>query len=79
MTEVEYMDGTVEHFEEEPVMEPLMTPDEVAAVLRKKSADWVYRAARNQVLPSVWVGRSVRFRRSDIEAFIANGGTKEEQ
>ena len=70
MTEVEFMDG-------EEQLEPLMTAEEAALVLRV-AADWVYRAARNEVIPCVRLGpRVVRFRRSDIESFVVQGGTRE--
>lgn len=51
----------------------LMKAEEVAARLSVPPT-WVYAAARNRLIPSVQVGRYVRFRRSDIEAWIEAGG-----
>ncbi len=38
------------------------------------SDDRIYTLSREQILPSVRVGRSLRFSRNAIEEFIANGG-----
>ena len=51
----------------------LMLPEEVAQRLQVKLS-WVYMAARQKILPSVKMGRWVRFKESDVEAFIAKGG-----
>ena len=45
--------------------EPLMTVPELAQMLRKSEA-WVYRKSRSGVIPTVMVGRSRRFSRSDL-------------
>ena len=50
-------------------MEPLLTPQEVAEILRV-SVDTVYGHARNGLLPSVRIGNSVRFRAEDIRAVV---------
>jgi len=39
------------------------------------SEDSIYRYARSGVLKNVRIGRSLRFLREDIEAFILRGGT----
>lgn len=50
-------------------IEPLMTPDEVAAFLRK-SRSWVYQAAADKRLPSTRVGRDLRFHRATLEEWL---------
>jgi excisionase family DNA binding protein len=57
--------------------EPLLTPEQVAGRLNVQKS-WVYRAARNGTIPAVNVGRWVRFRIEDVEAFIATGGADDE-
>ncbi len=52
----------------------LLTADEVAAVL-SVPASWVYRAAREGVVPSVTLGRYVRFDSADIARWIAGQKT----
>lgn len=47
----------------------LLTPEEVAAMLRVPKT-WVYAQAREGNLPCVRMGRYVRFRRADIEAWM---------
>ncbi len=52
--------------------EPLLTVGEVAALLNV-SAAWVRQHAsgfRNPTIPSVKLGKSVRFRPSSVQAFI---------
>lgn len=68
--------------EDEPNLEPLLTAEEVAPVLKVKPAT-VYEAAADGRIPCVrlWAGRRralVRFRRSDIERLIheRSGATK---
>ena len=51
-------------------MTPLLTPQEVAALLRV-SLPTVYRLARERALPCVGIGRSVRFRGEDVERYVA--------
>jgi len=58
----------------DPELEPLLTAEEVAPILRVRPAT-VYEAAANGRIPCVrlWEGRKrglVRFRRSDIENLI---------
>lgn len=56
--------------------ERLLTPEEVAEILSVQKS-WVYQAARNGTLPSIRVGRWVRFRSKVVEEFIAKGGAGE--
>ena len=49
--------------------EQLMTVPEVAAVLRK-SPDWVYR--HQDEIGAAYVGRSVRFQKGEVEAYLRN-------
>jgi excisionase family DNA binding protein len=49
----------------------LMTAREVAAVLRV-APGWIYAATRRNAIPHVRLGRYVRYRRSAIEAWMAN-------
>lgn len=53
--------------------DPLLTPAQVAERLNVPQS-WVYRAARESTLPSVKVGRWVRFRPVDIDDYIRKGG-----
>ncbi len=47
----------------------LLTAEEVADQLQVPQT-WVYRAAREGLLPSVACGRYVRFHPSDLEAWV---------
>ena len=51
--------------------ERLLTPKEVAEILNVSSS-WVldHSSRRRPYLPSVKLGKAVRFRREDVEAFI---------
>jgi excisionase family DNA binding protein len=51
-------------------VDPILTPNEVADLLRMRKS-WVYNAARTGELPHLRLGRSVRFRRSAIDAYLA--------
>jgi excisionase family DNA binding protein len=51
----------------------LLTADEVAEILRVTPAR-LYGLARCGVLPSIRIGRQVRFAPAAIEQFIARGG-----
>ena len=51
----------------------LMTADQVADRLAVP-VGWVYRAARDGVLPCVRLGRYVRFEREAIDKWIRDGG-----
>lgn len=49
----------------------LLTPDEVAAKLRVKTGTLaVWRSKKCYDLPYIHVGRAVRYRDEDVEAFI---------
>jgi excisionase family DNA binding protein len=52
-------------------MENLLKPEEVARILRVSTA-WVYDHAERKkpVLPSVRLGKAVRFKPEDIQKFI---------
>jgi excisionase family DNA binding protein len=47
-----------------------------AAKILNCSAAYVFRLIREGRLPGVYLGRSVRIRQEDLEAFIAAGGSK---
>ncbi len=49
----------------------LLTADEVAEILRVPKS-WVYSHLSD--LPTIRLGRYVRFRRSDVERFLENRG-----
>lgn len=53
-------------------IEPLMLVEEAAAILRV-APDWLYRAARADRIPSVRMGRNVRFRPEDIRELRDHG------
>lgn len=55
--------------------EELLRPETVADMLCVDRST-VYKLQREGRLPCVRIGEAVRFRLSDIEGFIANGGTK---
>ena len=58
--------------------EDLLTIDEVARMLKVKTA-WLYAAAQRGDVPRVKVGKFVRFSESEINAWIARGGTMSER
>jgi excisionase family DNA binding protein len=55
-------------------VEKLLTPAEVAGILSVDKS-WVYRAARTGLLPSIRVGRWVRFHPTVVRRFIQQGGS----
>ena len=57
---------------EDILSEPLMDVQEVAALL-SVSKSMVYKLAEQEALPSVRIGRLVRFRRRDVAAFVLRG------
>lgn len=61
---------------EQTLAVPLLTAEQVAERLSVEPS-WVYRAAREKKLPSVKVGRYVRFRGHEVQAFIDQGGVPE--
>jgi excisionase family DNA binding protein len=50
--------------------DPLLTADEVADLLRV-TRGWVYSETRARRIPHVRLGRYVRYRRSAVEAWVA--------
>ena len=52
---------------------PMLTADEASAILRVRTPQ-VYALARDGVIPSVRVGRAVRFNRDQLMRWIENGG-----
>jgi len=56
-------------------LEPLLTAQEVAAILNVRTGR-VYELVRSGALPAVHIGRQVRFRKADLELWIAQGGEK---
>jgi excisionase family DNA binding protein len=59
-------------------MQDVLTVDEAAAFLRC-SADTVKRQARAGRLPASKIGRAWRFRRADLDRWLAEGGTRREE
>jgi len=55
-----------------PPPDPLCTPAEAAQYLRW-TVSTVYTAASRRKIPSVKVGRSLRFRRTDLEKLVKAG------
>jgi len=53
-------------------VEPLLTAHEVARMLGVNVA-WVYERTRRDAVPYVRIGRYVRFRRPDVEAWVQSG------
>lgn len=53
---------------------PLLDVNETAEMLRI-SGRYVRELLKRETLPAVHIGRRVLVRRSDVERFIANGGT----
>jgi excisionase family DNA binding protein len=56
--------------EHRPANDPLLTADQVAAMLQVTKA-WVYAETRAGRIPHVPLGRYVRYRRSAVLAWIA--------
>jgi excisionase family DNA binding protein len=59
-------------------MQDVLTVDEAAAFLRC-SPDTVKRQAREGRLPAAKIGRAWRFRRTDLDRWLAEGGTRREE
>ncbi len=53
---------------------PTLRAAEVAELLGYRSRNPVYLLARDGRLPCVRIGRAVRFRHQDVDAFIRSGG-----
>lgn len=56
-------------------VERLLTAQEIADRLRV-SDKWIYKAAADRKLPSVKMGRYLRFRAADVQSWIERGGTE---
>ena len=54
-------------------MTKLLSAEQVAEMLGE-SKEWVYMAARESILPSVRLGRKVKFSEKAIDEFIESGG-----
>jgi len=63
---------TVEVADQRPAIGALLTVDEVAAILRVPKS-WIY--AHLSDLPTIRLGRYVRFKRSDIDEFLSRRGS----
>lgn len=56
------------------IPDEILTAEEVARLFRVEPS-WVYRKAREGLLPSIKLGRYRRFWRSQILDYAAEGGT----
>lgn len=56
--------------------EPLLTAAEIAPILRV-TVPTIYRWADDGTIPSVKIGKTIRFRRSEIEALLAPAASPE--
>jgi excisionase family DNA binding protein len=57
----------------EALVDPLLTPDEVCALLKVRK-EWLYTQVQRHRLPVVRInGRTLRFKTSDVQAYIADG------
>ena len=54
-------------------MTKLLNAEQVADLMGE-SREWVYMAARENIIPSVRLGRKVKFSEKAITEFIENGG-----
>jgi excisionase family DNA binding protein len=63
---------TIELSNQSPAGGALLTVDEVAAILRVPKS-WIY--AHLSDLPTIRLGRYVRFKRSDIDEFLSRRGS----
>ena len=59
-------------------MQDVLTLEEAASFLRC-SPDTVKRRARAGELPAAKIGRAWRFRRADLDQWLAEGGTRRER
>ena len=50
-------------------MEELLSPKEISELL-KVSKPWPYQMAKRRLLPYYKMGKVIRFKRTDIEAFL---------
>lgn len=63
------------HIAPGPQMKPYMNADEVAELIGGVHREWVYRHARCGTIPSIRIGRTVRFRRDAIEQWLLDQET----
>jgi excisionase family DNA binding protein len=63
---------TVELSDQRPAVGALLTVDEVAAILRVPKS-WIY--AHLSELPTIRLGRYIRFKWSDIDEFLSRRGS----
>jgi excisionase family DNA binding protein len=64
----------------EPLSE-ILTPEEVATILRVKPS-WVHEKTRSRTrnpLPVLRIGRYIRFRRADVNAWLDRMGAPEKK
>jgi len=54
-------------------MQKLLSAEQVAEIFGE-SRDWTYKVAREGIIPSVRVGRKVKFSEKAINEFIESGG-----
>lgn len=59
----------------QPVDDGLWTAAQVASFI-KCSVSYVYKAAERDVLPSVRIGRMLRFRPDAVRSFVATAGAQ---
>lgn len=55
--------------------EVMLTADEVCAILAMKKS-WIYDSVKQGRIPAHRFGRSVRFRRRDVEDFVEQSSTR---
>ena len=65
-------DKAADFADQVPIDGNLLTADEVAGILRVRRS-WVYSHLTE--LPTIRLGRYVRFKRSDVERFLEEGGS----
>lgn len=54
----------------DPIADPLLTPDEVCALLKVRK-EWLYTQVQRHRLPVVRInGRTLRFKTSDVQTYI---------
>jgi excisionase family DNA binding protein len=69
-----YADGTYPHpLRKDEKLKQLITANEIARMLNVTKAR-VYDLARQGIIPSIDMGRNIRFDTEQIESWIRNGG-----
>lgn len=56
-------------------LDDLLTPDELCALFKVKKP-WLYRAVREQRIPTLRIGKYLRFSRSQVEKWLAQSQGK---